>query len=101
MSKDFAFRPTIGSSLRGEQSFWMMRAARFRAAQREARSAGRGVCGRCVHEGACDPAYPDRCIPPPPPDLDCSDIDQRRFTVLPPDPHTFDGDDNDVGCEMV
>ena len=32
---------------------------RFRAAQREARSAGRGVWGRCVHEGACDPAYPD------------------------------------------
>ena len=55
---------------------------RFRAAQREARSAGRGVWGRCVHEGACDPAYPDGCIPPPPPDLDCSNIDERRFTVL-------------------
>ena len=72
---------------------------RFRAAQREARSAGRGVWGRCVHEGACDPAYPGGCIPPPPPDLDCSDIDQRRFTVLPPDPHNFDGDHNRVGCE--
>jgi micrococcal nuclease len=72
---------------------------RFRAAQREARSADRGVWDRCVHEGACDPAYPDGCIPPPPPDLDCSDIDQRRFTVLPPDPHNFDGDRNGVGCE--
>ena len=72
---------------------------RFRAAQREARSAGRGVWGRCVHEGACDPAYPDACIPPPPPDLDCSNIDERRFTVLPPDPHNFDGDHNGIGCE--
>ena len=36
---------------------------RFRAAQREARSAGRGVWGRCVHEGACDPAYPDAMHP--------------------------------------
>ncbi|MGA9159879.1 MAG: thermonuclease family protein [Actinomycetota bacterium] len=72
---------------------------RFRAALREARSADRGVWGRCVHEGACDPAYPDGCIPPPPPDLDCSDIDRRRFTVLPPDPHNFDGDHNGIGCE--
>ena len=52
---------------------------RFRAAQREARSAGRGVWGLCVHEGACDPAYPDACIPPPPPDLDCSE--HRRAQV--------------------
>jgi micrococcal nuclease len=74
---------------------------RFRAAQREARSAGRGVWGRCVHEGACDPAYPDACVPPPPPDLDCTDIDQRRFTVLPPDPHDFDGDHNGLGCEIA
>jgi micrococcal nuclease len=72
---------------------------RFRAAQREARSAGRGVWGRCVQQRGCDPAYPDACIPPPPPDLDCSDIDERRFTVLPPDPHNFDGDHNGIGCE--
>jgi hypothetical protein len=71
----------------------------FGAAQREARSAGRGVWGRCVHEGACDPAYPDACIPPPPPDLDCSDVDVRRFAVLSPDPHNFDGDRNGIGCE--
>lgn len=48
----------------------------------------------------CDPAYPTVCIPPPPPDLDCGDISFRRFTVLPPDPHGFDGNDNDgIGCE--
>ena len=49
---------------------------------------------------ACSPAYPSVCIPPPPPDLDCGDIPHRRFTVLPPDPHRFDGNDDDgVGCE--
>ncbi|MGD9890577.1 MAG: thermonuclease family protein [Dehalococcoidia bacterium] len=48
----------------------------------------------------CSPAYPTVCIPPPPPDLDCGDIPHRRFTVLAPDPHRFDGSDNDgVGCE--
>lgn len=72
---------------------------RFQAAQREARAGERGVWGRCVQEDACDPAYPDACIPPPPPDLDCPDVDERRFTVLPLDPHRFDGDGNGVGCE--
>jgi hypothetical protein len=47
----------------------------------------------------CDPAYPTVCIPPPPPDLDCADIPYRRFTVLPPDPHHFDGDHDGIGCE--
>lgn len=50
--------------------------------------------------GNCDPAYPTVCIPSPPPDLDCGDIPHRRFEVLPPDPHGFDGNDNDgLGCE--
>ncbi len=47
----------------------------------------------------CDPAYPDVCIPSPPPDLDCADIPYRRFQVLPPDPHRFDGDGDGIGCE--
>ncbi len=47
---------------------------RFLAAQREARAHDRGVWGRCVHPRPCDPSYPDVCIPPPPPELDCSDI---------------------------
>jgi len=47
----------------------------------------------------CDPSYPDFCIPSPPPDLNCSDIPQKRFTVLPPDPHRFDGDKDGIGCE--
>lgn len=49
--------------------------------------------------GACSPAYPTVCIPPPPPDLDCGDIPYRRFAVLAPDPHHFDGDHNGIGCE--
>lgn len=49
--------------------------------------------------GSCDPAYPTVCIPPPPPDLDCADIPYRRFTVLAPDPHRFDGDHDGIGCE--
>lgn len=47
----------------------------------------------------CDAAYPTVCIPPPPPDLDCSDIPYRNFKVLPPDPDGFDGDGNGIGCE--
>jgi micrococcal nuclease len=47
----------------------------------------------------CDPSYPDVCIPPAPPDLNCGDIPHRRFRVLPPDPHKFDGDKDGIGCE--
>ena len=47
----------------------------------------------------CDPSYPTVCIPPPPPDLDCPDIPYRRFTVLPPDPHNFDGNHDGIGCQ--
>jgi micrococcal nuclease len=47
----------------------------------------------------CEPSYPDVCIPPSPPDLDCGDVDHRRFTVYSPDPHRFDGDFDGLGCE--
>ncbi|MBD2122398.1 thermonuclease family protein [Trichocoleus sp. FACHB-262] len=47
----------------------------------------------------CSPAYPGVCIPPGPPDLDCGDISERRFQVVAPDPHRFDGDSDGVGCE--
>jgi hypothetical protein len=49
--------------------------------------------------GACDPAYPDFCIPPPPPDLDCPELAGSNFTVLPPDPHRLDADHDGIGCE--
>lgn len=48
----------------------------------------------------CDPSYPDVCIPPPPPYLDCADVKPlARFRVIPPDPHNFDGDHDGIGCE--
>lgn len=48
----------------------------------------------------CDrQSYPDVCIPPYPPDLDCGDVPFRRFTVRPPDPHGFDRDGDGIGCE--
>lgn len=49
--------------------------------------------------GGCDPSYPDVCIPPYPPDLDCGQIDERRFRVDGNDPHGFDGDGDGIGCE--
>lgn len=51
-----------------------------------------------ITQTGCDPSYPDFCIPPPPPPLNC---EQQRndFTVLPPDPHGFDRDKDGVGCE--
>ena len=50
-------------------------------------------------QSSCDPSYPDFCIPPSPPDLDCKDIAQKRFTVIGSDPHRFDGDGDGIGCE--
>ena len=47
----------------------------------------------------CDESYPDFCIAFSPPDLDCSDISQKKFTVLQSDPHKFDGDKDGIGCE--
>jgi len=51
-------------------------------------------------EGVCDSSYPDLCIPPPPPDLDCDDDSvPENFQVLPPDPHGFDSDNDGIGCD--
>jgi uncharacterized protein YkwD len=47
----------------------------------------------------CDHAYPDFCIPSPPPDLDCADFTERNFTALPPDPHGLDPDGDGIACE--
>ena len=80
----------------------------YRAAEAQARQEGVGLWGAqpaptatTVQAGGgnCDPSYPDVCIAPPPPDLDCKDIPYRRFKVLPPDPHHFDSDHDGIGCE--
>src|SRR5919106_3546137 len=48
----------------------------------------------------CDPSYPEDCIPPLPPDLNCGDSGvPNNVEVVPPDPHGFDGDNDGVGCE--
>jgi hypothetical protein len=47
----------------------------------------------------CDSSYPDVCISPPPPDLNCSDISYNDFRVLQPDPHGFDSEGDGIGCE--
>lgn len=72
----------------------------FAAAQSIARTEGRGQWVATPTPG-CDPAYPDFCIPSPPPDLDCADIGRNNFTVLQPDPHGFDGDRDGRGCEVA
>jgi beta-lactam-binding protein with PASTA domain len=47
----------------------------------------------------CHPSYTP-CVPPPPPYLDCDDVPYNNIAVRPPDPHGFDGYDNDGwGCE--
>jgi hypothetical protein len=48
----------------------------------------------------CDPSYPEDCIPPLPPDLNCGDsVVPNNVEVVPPDPHRLDGDKDGVGCE--
>jgi hypothetical protein len=52
----------------------------------------------------CDPAYPDErtCIPPGPPfEQGCAITDERRFTVLAPDPQHLDHDGDGIGCEPM
>lgn len=83
----------------------------FADAERQAREVGLGLWGQTEEstgqgsvtkestDGNCDPSYPTVCTPPRPPDLDCGEIAFRRFTVLQPDPHRFDGDKDGVGCE--
>ncbi|MGH2550547.1 MAG: thermonuclease family protein, partial [Thermomicrobiales bacterium] len=88
-------------------------------AQRHAQASGRGLWSACggpdVPDGsppptptpsltdsnACDPAYPEVCIPPVSQsgDLDCRDIPYHWFVVLKPDPHNFDVDGDGFGCQ--
>jgi len=47
----------------------------------------------------CDSSYPDFCLDPDMPDLDCDDVPWDDFAVIPPDPHGFDADRDGTGCE--
>ncbi|MBT6468844.1 MAG: hypothetical protein HOK63_04235 [Thaumarchaeota archaeon] len=48
----------------------------------------------------CDKSYPDFCIMPFPPDLDCEDIRATNFRVVGEDAHGLDDDGNGIGCEV-
>ena len=53
-----------------------------------------------VAERQLRPGLSRRMHPPTATHLDVGDISERRFTLLPPDPNGFDGNDNDgIGCE--
>ncbi len=52
-----------------------------------------------IQENNCDSSYPDVCIAPYPPDLDCGDIGYSNFKVIGDDPHGFVGDKDGIGCE--
>jgi len=46
----------------------------------------------------CDSSYPDICLPSSS-DVNCGNISDKRFKVLPPDPHGLDRDGDGIGCE--
>ena len=80
------------------------RLAAYRQAERAGRTRVDGIWHACASpspppSGRCDPSYPDVCIPPPPPDLDCADVPYTNFRVVGADPHRFDGDGDGIGCE--
>ncbi len=87
---------------------------RFSAAQRAARYSDAGLWGAtCPSEEDetakpapisgggknCDPNYTGACIPPYPPDLDCTEISATNFNSVGNDPHGFDGDADGIACE--
>jgi endonuclease YncB( thermonuclease family) len=52
-------------------------------------------------DAKCDPNY-QGCIPPYPPDLDCTDIKRMGLApirVIGTDVHKFDGDGDGIGCD--
>lgn len=49
--------------------------------------------------GDCSPEYLGACVPPGPPDVDCSDLAERRFASVGSDPHGLDGNGDGVACE--
>ena len=81
----------------------------FRRLAREARERDTGLWGTCPTSGGqprslagagCLPDYEGECVPPPPPDLDCSDL-HGPITVVGDDPHHLDGDHDGRACEPI
>jgi endonuclease YncB( thermonuclease family) len=87
-------------------------ATRLLDAVRAAKSARRGLWGRCSGSapvplvppsGGCDPNYAGACVPPYPPDLDCGELRALGLAlpvrVVGSDPHRLDADGDRLGCE--
>ena len=103
VDEGFALAATFPPDVKYESTFLL--------AQRHARAEGLGLWSACVDAGLaptgpppspggdCDPSYPDVCIPPPPPDLDCADIIYANFRTIGTDPHGFDGNNDGEACE--
>jgi len=59
------------------------------------------VSTKTTANAKCDPNY-QGCIPPYPPDLDCTDIKRMGLApirVIGVDVHKFDGDGDGIGCD--
>ena len=103
VAEGFALAATFPPDVKYESTFLL--------AQTHARAEGLGLWSACVDAGLaptgpppspggdCDPSYPDVCIPPPPPDLDCADIIYANFRTIGTDPHGFDGNNDGEACE--
>ena len=89
---------------------------RLYRAEERADDAEHGLWGACAggsHDGegapagsagggsgkGCDPNYEGACVPPYPPDVDCSDVAASGFRSVGSDPHGFDGDADGIACE--
>lgn len=81
----------------------------FRRLARQARERDAGLWAKCPTSGGqpravagagCLPDYQGACVPPPPPDLDCSDL-KGPITVVGDDPHHLDGDHDGKACEPI
>ena len=63
--------------------------------------ASRAITSMTSTNTKCDPNY-QGCIPPYPPDLDCTDIKRMGLApirVIGRDVHKFDGDGDGIGCD--
>jgi hypothetical protein len=53
------------------------------------------------NDNNCHSSYIGVCIPPPPAEVNCSDIPETDFTVRGPDVQDLDSDGDGLGCESA
>ncbi|MGB2911717.1 MAG: thermonuclease family protein [Anaerolineales bacterium] len=93
---DAAFKAAEEDAKTNLSGIWAFDTSAEPAAQDAAPSGSAQVTAK---PASCDSSYPDVCIPPPPPDLDCIHVPYRNFKVIPPDTHGLDSDGNGIGCD--